>query len=322
MNRSVHALLAALLVACTGLAGAQGWPSKPVRVIVPVPSGTSPDVIGRLFSERLGRVFGQGFVVENITGAGGLIASRTVARAEPDGYTLYFAGTGALITDPFMIKDLGYDPERDFAFISMIYSEGSLAVAVHPEVPARTLPEFIAIAKKKPGSISYGTTNVALTILFGKWLQKLTETDMVAVAYKAQGQQIQDVLAGRTQMVIVSPPNIEAFLRAGKLRMIAVDGFKPHPLVPGVETIDKTLPGFHMSGLGILAAPTGIAAATTQRLNSEMDKIVRSPEYIQSLQSMGFMVEGAGTPLSIVDFLRERRAYWNKVMKGLNVQPE
>ena len=319
--RIVHALIAAATFAYAGLAGAQAWPSKPTRVIVPVPSGTSPDVIGRLFSERLGRAFGQAFIVENITGAGGLIASRTVAKADPDGHTLYFAGTGALITDPHMVKDLGYDPERDFAFISMIYSEGSLAVAVHPDVTAKTLPEFIAMAKKKPGSISYGTTNVALTILFGRWLQKLTDTEMVAVAYKSQGQQIQDVLAGRTQMVIVSPPNVDAFLKAGRLRLIAIDGLKPHPLAPAVETIDKTLPGFHMSGLGILAAPAGIAASTTQRINAEMDRIVRSPEYVQSLLTMGFTVEGAGTPQSILAFLRERRAYWDKVMKGLNVQP-
>ena len=122
--------------------------------------------------------------------------------------------------------------------------------------------------------------------------------------------------------MIVSPPNVDTYVKAGKLRMIAVDGLKPHPLLPGIETIAKTLPGFHMSGLGILAAPTGIAAGTVQRLNAEMDRIVRNPEYTQSLLKMGFMVEGAGTPQSIVAFLRERRAYWDRVMKGLNVQPQ
>jgi tripartite-type tricarboxylate transporter receptor subunit TctC len=323
MKRTINVFLAVALVVCAGLANAQGWPSRPVKVIVSTPAGTSPDIIGRLFSDRLNRAFGQGFFVENVTGAGGLIASRSVAKAEPDGYTLFFAGAGALILDPFTIKDIGYDPERDFTLIAMIYSEGSLGVAVNPEVlPVKTLREFMAYAKKKPGSISYGSTNVTYTMLFGRWLQKLTDTDMVAVNYKVQGQLIQDGLAGRTQMMIVSPPEIESFLKAGKLRLIAVDGLKPQPLLPGVETIATTLPGFHLSGLGVLAGPAGLPASITQRLNSEMDKIVRSPEYGKLMAQMGFGVEGAGTQQSIVSFVRERRAYWSDVMKGLNVVPQ
>jgi tripartite-type tricarboxylate transporter receptor subunit TctC len=322
MTRSLQAILAAALLACAGVALAQNWPTKPVRFIVSTPPGTSPDVIGRMLSDRLSRAFGQGFFVESIAGAGGLIASRTAAKADPDGYTLFFAGTGALILDPFMIKDLGYSAERDYSLIAMIYSEGSLGVAVNPEVPAKTLSEFIALVKKKPGAFTYGTTNVAYTILFGKWLQKLTDMDMVAVAYKVQGQQVQDVIAGRTQMIVCSPPNVEVHVRAGKLRMIAIDGFKPHPLMPGVDLMANTLPGWHMSGLGVLAAPAGTAESTVRRLNVEMDKIVRSPEYQKLIEKMGFAVEGAGAPPSIVKFVSDRREDWRKVMTGLNVQPE
>jgi tripartite-type tricarboxylate transporter receptor subunit TctC len=315
-------LIAAALALTAAGAGAQAWPTKPIKLIVPVPAGTSPDLIGRRLVDRLPRTLGQSLVIENITGAGGLIASQAAARAAPDGYNLYFAGTGALITDRYSVKQLGYDPDRDFNLISMIYEEGSLAIAVHPDLPVKTLPELIAYAKAKPGQISYGTTSVALLILFGQWINKLGGTDMVAVAYKTQGQQIQDVLAGRTQMVIVSPPNIEAFRKAGKLRVVAVDGSGPHPLLPGIANISDTFPGFRLSGMGIMAAPTGISSDIVRRLNTVMDQAVREPEYVQALLEMGFTINGAGTPKSIADFLRDRREYWDKVMKGLNVQPE
>lgn len=322
MSRIVGTLIAAALFAVAGYAGAQGWPAKPVKLIVPVPAGTSPDIIGRVLADRLTKAYSQAFIVENITGAGGLIASRTAAKADPDGSTLYFAGTGALITDRYSHKSLLYDPDRDFALISMIYEEGSLGIAVNPDLPVKTLPELIALAKSQPGKLSYGTTNVALLILFGRWFEKLAGIEMVAVHYKAQAQQLQDAVAGRVPVVIISPPNIESFRKAGKLRMIAVDGSKPHPLLPGIPTISETLPGFKMSGMGILAAPTGISPAIVQQLNRVMDKIVRDAEYVKTLLEMGFTVNGAGTPQSIAEFLRERREYWDKVMKGLNVRPE
>jgi tripartite-type tricarboxylate transporter receptor subunit TctC len=318
----LRAVLGVLLLAAAHQAGAQAWPAKPIKFIVPVPAGTSPDLIGRRLADRLPRALGQPLVVENITGAGGLIASQTAARAAPDGYTLYFAGTGALITDRYSVKDLRYDPDKDFTLMSMIYEEGSLCIAVHPDLPVKTLPELITYAKANPGKISYGTTSVALLILFGQWINKLSGTEMVAIAYKTQGQQLQDAIAGRTQMVIVSPPNIEQFRRAGKLRVIAVDGGGPHPLLPGIPTIGETFPGFRMSGMGIMAAPAGIPADIVRRVNTVMDTTVREPEYIAALAEMGFTINGAGTPKSIAEFLSARRAYWHQVMTGLNVRPE
>jgi tripartite-type tricarboxylate transporter receptor subunit TctC len=227
-----------------------------------------------------------------------------------------------LITDRYSVKELRYDPDRDFTLMAMIYEEGSLCIAVHPDLPVKTLPELITYAKANPGRISYGTTSVALLILFGQWVNRLAGTDMVAVAYKTQGQQMQDALAGRTQMTIASPPNIDAFRKAGKLRVIAVDGGGPHPLLPGVANIQDTFPRFRMSGLGIMAAPTGVPQEVVRRMNTVMDQAVREPEYVAALAEMGFTINGAGTPKSIADFLRDRRAYWHEVMTGLNVKPE
>ena len=320
MHRIILLLLALWMV--TGQAWSQTWPTKPIRLIVPTPAGTSPDNIARILSDRLSRALGQALVAENITGAGGLIASRTAARAAADGYTLYFSGTGALITDRYTQKNLGYDPDRDFALIAMIYEEGSLALAVHPDVPVRTLPDLLTLAKQQPGKLSYGTTSVSLLMLFGQWITKLGGVDMLAVPYKAASQQMQDVLSGRIQVIVASPPQIEAYIKAGKLRAIAVDGSRPHPSLPGVGNVYETFPGFRMSGMGILAAPAGIPPEIVARLNAVMDKVVRDPDYVQALLGMGFLVNGAGTPQSIAAFLKDRRESWDKVMKGLNVQPE
>ena len=264
-------LLGLALLLCHAFAFAQGWPGKTVRLIVSTGGGTSPDRIGRIVADRLSRDWGQSVVVDNITGAGGLIASRTAAHAAPDGYTLFFAGVSALVTDLFTIKDMGYDPDRDYEPVAMIYEEGSLALAVHPSLPVRNMAELFAMAKKEPGKISYGTTSVNFIILFGRWLNKLAGTDMLAVAYKAPAQQFQDVLDGRINMIISSPPTVDALMKAGKLRVLAVDGSKRFPLWPDVPNISETFPGFRLSGTGLLAAPRGTPEPVIRAANSAFE---------------------------------------------------
>ncbi|MFM9969591.1 MAG: Bug family tripartite tricarboxylate transporter substrate binding protein [Burkholderiales bacterium] len=301
---------------------AQSWPQKPVRLIISTGGGTSPDRIGRIAADRLTRDWGQSMVVDNMTGAGGLIASRSAARAAPDGYTLFFAGVGALVTDIFTVKDLGYDPDRDFELISMIYEEGALAVSVHPALPAKSFNELFALAKKEPGKLSYGTTSVNFIILFGRWINHLAGTDMLGVAYKSPAQQFQDVLSGRIQMIISSPPTLEAHMKAGKLRTLAVDGSKRYPGWPDVPNIADTFPGFRLSGMGVLVAPKGTPDEIIRLAHRSMEKIVNDKTYQDALLTMGFTVEGAGTPESIRKLIRERRASWKQVFDGLGVKPE
>jgi len=322
MKIIVRCLLCAALLGVISQVQAQTWPSRPVTLVVSTPSGTSPDRIGRIVADRLSKDLGQSFLVENQAGGGGVIAPRNVARAKPDGYTLLFGGVDTMVTNPYTVKDLGYDPERDFDLVSMIYKEGSLAIAVHPSVPAKNLPELIALAKKEPGKISYGTTSINFIILFGQWLNKLAGTDMVGVAYKTQGQQFTDVLEGRIQMIITSPPTLDPHMKAGKLRVLAVDGSKGFPLWPGVPTIAETFPGWRLSGTGVLLAPKGTAPAVIKTLHGAMEKIIADKSYQQTLLQMGFIVDDAGTPDSIRQMLAERRAYWQKVFTGLNIQPQ
>jgi tripartite-type tricarboxylate transporter receptor subunit TctC len=322
MEKIVRCCVLACLLAVAGPAAAQAWPAKTVRLIVSTGSGTSPDRIARLAADRLSRELSTPVVVENLTGAGGLIATRAALRAAPDGYTLFFAGVGALVTDPYTVKDLGYDPDTDFTFISMIYEEGLMGVAVHPSVPATTLPELMALAKKDPGKLSYGTTSVNYIIHFGRWLTKLGGADMLAVAYKSPAQQMQDVLSGRIHAIITSPPTLEPHLKAGKLRVVAVDGGKRFPAWPETPTVSETFPGFRLSGVGVLVGPRGIPREVVDTARAAMDRVVTARDYQQALVKMGFTVENAGTPESIRELLRERRAYWRQVFDGLGVKPE
>jgi tripartite-type tricarboxylate transporter receptor subunit TctC len=318
--RAITLLSLALFVVAD--AAAQAWPARPVTLVISSGSGTSPDRIGRLVAERLSKNTGQSFIVENQAGGGGVIAPRNVARAKPDGHTLLFGGVDSMVTNPYTVKDLGYDPNKDFELVSMIYKEGSQAIAVHPGLPVRTLPELLAYAKQSPGKVSYGTTSINFIILFGRWINKLGGTDMLGVAYKSPAQQFTDVLDGRIQFIISSPPTIDAHMKAGKLRVLAVDGSQRFPLWPDVPLIAETFPGFRLSGTGILAAPRGTPQEVVRAAHAAMDKVVSEPSYKAALLQMGFTIDGAGTPESIRALMKERADYWQQVFKGLNVRPE
>ena len=322
MLKLVGLTLCAALLAASPAAAQQPWPAKPIRFIAPSPAGTSPDLIARMAAERLSKAYGQPFVVENIPGAGGILATRTLVGAAPDGYTLMFASMGALVIDPYVQKNPGYDVDRDLVPIAMIYEQDRLSVAVHPDVPARTLAELIAHAKANPGKVSYGVTNVVFLIMVGQWLNKLAGTDMVGVTYKGAGQQMQDIVAGRIQWILAAPPQIDSFVRAGKLRVIAVDGVGRYAKWPDVPSIAETFPGYRTSGMGILIGPRGIPANVAQSLNGAMDKINRDPEYQARLLDLSIQIREAGNAESISAFIRERRQYWAGIFKALNVQPE
>lgn len=325
MHGTMRKLIGAMLCMAWLAAGpvaAQSWPAKLVRVVVSAPTGSAPDYIARLAADRLSKHYGQTFVVENVPGAAGLIATRTVVKAPPDGYTLLFAGSGPLVFDSHLHLNPGYKPDRDLVPIAMLYEQDRLSITVHPDVPARNLAELIALAKARPGKLSYGVPNAALPTMVGRWINKLAGTDMLAVTYKTSGQIYQDLLAGRIDWIIATPPQLEAFVRAGKMRIIAIDGIGRFAALPDIPTIAETFPGYRTSGFGILTAPRGISPTIVQSLNAAMEKVVRDPEYIRQLATVTASVNGAGTPEYIANFIRERRQYWAGVFKALDIQPQ
>jgi tripartite-type tricarboxylate transporter receptor subunit TctC len=322
MVRRIAILLAAALLAVPGVGSAQDWPARPVRMIVSPGAGTPPDVILRLVSERLSQRLGKQFVVENLSGGGGLIASQAAARAAPDGYTFYLAGVGVVATDRFMFKSLPYDTDRDFLPVAILYDSTAFVLAVHPDVPARTVAELVAVAKAQPGKLSYGTDTVGVAAIPGLWFNKTAGTDIVAVPYKSAAQLVQDAVAGRLQVVFTEINLVDPYRKVGKLRVLGVSSARRFPAWEDVPTISETLPGYKVTGLGILWAPSGTPAAIVQRINREVDSIVRQPDYMQKLLSIGFTVNGAGTEQSIAEFIRSERSNWDQMLNGVHIEPQ
>jgi tripartite-type tricarboxylate transporter receptor subunit TctC len=309
------------LAACAAGASAQTWPTKPIRWVLPVGAGTSPDVIGRQVAEELGKKLGQTVLIENITGGQGLIAAQTVARAAPDGYTYFYGGIG-LASDPLLFRDPGYSPEKDLTPVAMIYETGTFTIAVHPDTKVNSVPELIAMAKANPGKLNYGFFALGGPAMWGPWFTHVAGIDMQGIPYKGPGPLIQDAVAGRLNLMLGSYTSVQSMVKTGKLKLIGISAKQRVPNLPDVPAIAETLPGFTIGGTGVLVAPTGTPDAIVRRMNREIDPIVRDPAYVKKLNDGGTTVNGAGTPESISAYLKDLRVLYARMVKELNVQPE
>jgi len=315
-------LLIAALCGAFGGAGAQEWPARPVRFVVSQPPGTSPDITARLLAEPLARLLGQRVAVENRPGGQNAVGAQAAARAAPDGYTYFFATTAAIITNPLTFKSLPYDPERDFAPVAMV-AKSPMVIAVNPEVPARTLAELVALDKLQPGRLA--AANEGAKTFGGMMSQMLNKTAGIRlsqVAFTSALAAVQDTLAGRTRVVLVSSAALLPFLKRGDLRALAVSAGKRVRGLEEVPTLAETYPGFEYVGWFALLAPAGTPAYAVQRMNREMDRVLADPEIARRLFDLGLVNEGAGTPESLNDFLRAERERWARLVKEIGLQPD
>jgi tripartite-type tricarboxylate transporter receptor subunit TctC len=320
MLRFIAAMLGVLWMA---LASAQSWPAKPVRIIVSTGPGLATDIMARLLSDRLSKNLGQQFVVENIAGAAGIVGAQAAARSAPDGYTFFFAPASALATNQFLFKSVPYDTFRDFTPVAMVCDTGPFVITVQPELPVKSLPELIAYARANPGKLSYAfDISSGYAAIIGQLLNRRTSAGMVEVPYKATAQAIQDTITGRTQLMISSIPATDNFVKSGKLRRIAVSSEKRYPGFPDVPAIAETIPGFNIDGWFALMAPTGTPAPIVQRLNHEVDTVLKDAEILQRINQFGLGTSGAGTPQSTGDFIRAQRDRWAGIVKELAIEPQ
>src|SRR3972149_641495 len=260
MVRNLLATLGIALVAQTATAHAQDWPQRPITMLVSQPAGASPDVMARLIAERMSKSLGQTVIIENKPGAGNVIGASAAARAAPDGYTLFFATSAALVTNPFMMKNLPYDPVKSFAPIALVTRSYQLIV-VNPAVAAKTLPELIALEKKSPGTFSMsvdGPRNLAGAA--GQALNKHANTKFVMIPSTNPNAGVQDVTTGRTQVGVFSISIVEALVRAGSLRAIAVASSGRATNMSDVPTVAETLPGYIFQGWFMLMVPAGTSS--------------------------------------------------------------
>src|SRR4051812_34540629 len=264
-------LLPILLLAAGNAAQAQNWPDRPLKFISSQAAGGGTDLIGRIVADQLSKRVGQPVVYENRPGGGNKIGTEAAAHSAPDGYTFFYATAAALVVDPYTFKSLPYDPTKDFTVISRI-AEVSFMVLAHPDVPAKNLAELFAYAKANPGKVAVATDGARrFSGMIAAWLNKLAGTNLSYVPYTQMTQGVQDVLAGRVQLVIIAVPAAKGHVAAGKLRPLAVTSLQRLPEFPDVQAVAEALPGFDFAGWVSLAGPSGGPPALIQPRRHEMN---------------------------------------------------
>src|SRR5713101_1070980 len=322
MRRLVHSFLIAGLLGALAHAHAQSWPARPIKMIVSFPAGSAPDIVCRFVTDRLSQAVGQHIIVDNRPGSGNVIAGQAAARSAPDGYNFFCATAATLVSNPHTFKSLPYDPVRDFAPVAMI-AKGPFFVLVHPGVPVKTLAELAAYDKANPGKLTFATDGLRnFTGMMAAWLNKISGMSILTVPYAAMPLGIQDTVTGRTQVTILAVPAAAPRIRSAELRPLAASFAQRVPGYENVPAIAETYPGFELVGWFLIVAPAGTPAESGQRVNREMDKILKDPETVRRLRDLGFFTEGAETPEAVGDAIRADREKWGRIVKEIGIQPE
>ena len=296
------------------------WPSKPIRLILPFPPGGPTDILGRIVAERLTANLGQPVVIENRGGAGGNVGAEAAAKSAPDGYTILLV-SNPLAISPSLYAKLNYDPQKDFAPVSLLATVPNVMVT-NPLVPAQTLQEFIALAKSKPGGMNFGsggagTSNHAAGELFNI----VAGVKLVHVPYKGVNLAMNDVLAGQIQLVVIGVPAAGPHIKAGRLRALVVIAPRRLPALPEVPTAAEAgLPNFEVTTWYGVLAPAGTPRPIVMRLNAELVRIMHAPELKERLATMA-TEPATGTPEEFADFIKRETVKWGEVVRqaGLKV---
>ena len=311
---------AAALPALARSASAQGYPSKPITIINPFGAGSGSDTVSRVVAQHLGAALKQSVVVEDRPGANGALAGLYVARAAPDGYTLFMSTNSPHSAAPFLMKNVGYDPVRDFAAITRMGSF-TLMLCVHPSIPAKSVKELIEYAKANPGKLSFASANTS-GIVAGETLMHWAEIDMLHVPYKSSPPAIQDVLAGRVSMMFTDLTTGLPHVRSGALRALAVTRLQRSPLFPELPTLDEAgVSGFDMDSWAGIVTPAHTPPAIVTQLNRELRKIIDDPDVKSKLGNVGFEAFSS-TPKDFEDFIKVQLGKWSKMVKDAGIQPE
>ncbi len=304
-------------------AQAQGWaPARPITMVVPFPPGPALDLVTRLVAKKIEGPLGQTIVVENRTGANGTLGSAAVARAAPDGATLLAATAGTHVTAVHLMKNLPYDPIRDFTPI-VAAVEPVTCLAIHPSLPVNSVPELIAYAKQHPGELSFGSSGVGSVFhLMGELFNETAGVKLNHVPYRGVAPAMQDLLGGHIPMVFISVANAEAAAKAGQVKILAVLEPTRYAGLPDVPSMSEIIPAFRKpsSWFGFLGPPR-LPASIVARLNAEMNKALHAPDIVQNFHANGYDVIG-GTPQQFADLIRDGIERYGAIIKAAGIQPE
>jgi tripartite-type tricarboxylate transporter receptor subunit TctC len=299
---------------------AQGFPSKPVRLVVPLAPGGGTDLLARVIAGKFQDRTGQTMVVDNKPGAGGNIAAELTAKAPPDGYTVHI-NTNSLTTVPYLQRSMPYDLERDLAPVTMLCSTAFFLIAPQ-SLAVKTIPELIAHAKANPNKLSYGGSGVgSLQHLGTEYLQQLTGIQMTHIPYKGAAPAVADLLTGQIQLLYAATNVALPLVRSGKVKALGVAELRRYNAMPDVPAIAETLPGYELAGWYAIWAPAKTPAALVQQLSTEFQRIMEAPDVKEKLAPLGFDAKAEG-PEHLRKVINADLKRWAGVVKTAGIQPE
>jgi len=303
-------------------AGAQEYPTKPIRLVITYPPGGNTDLVGRALALKLGEFMGQQVVVDNRGGAGGVLGSMITAQSAPDGYTIMLGTSAGMVINPLLSRKLTYDPVRDFAPVSMVVIVPQLLV-IHPQLPVKNVRELIAFAKAKPGYLNAGSSGVGTPNHFGTELLKwLAGVDIVHVPYKGGAPALTDLLGGQIQMAFSSVPAVLPHIKAGRLVALGVGSAKRSPALPNIPTIAEAgVPGYEYTTWYGVFAPAKTPRTLIARLNAEIVKAMETPDIKDRFTALGGDPD-PGTPEELRAYMANESAKWAKIIKAANIRVE
>jgi len=317
------ALICCLLIAAfaaTPNASAVDYPVRPIKLVVPYAAGGPTDVLGRLVADYLGRDLKQAVIVENKPGAQGAIGAEAVARADPDGYTLFVAAGSIIVLNPMLYKKLSYDPVKDFRMLALV-TDLPVVMEIHPSVPAKTVAEFVAYAKQNPGKLNFGSAGTGGTIhLAGEMFKQMAGIEMTHVPYKGAGPALTDLLSGNIQVMFDSMGTALPPVKAGLLRPLGVSSTQRSPDLPDVPTIAESgYPDYAVSVWYGIVAPSKLPDEIARKISASLDRALNDDTFRASLEKIGFPVFRPRSAAAITEFIDADRARWSAVIRAQNI---
>jgi len=311
---------AAVLPALLRMASAQAYPSRPVRIIVSTAAGGGPDIVARLLGQRLSERLGQQFLIDNRPGASGNIGTEAVVKAPPDGHTLLMVGASSAI-NATLYQKLNFNFIRDIAPVASI-SRTAAVLAVHPSVPAQTVPDLIAHAKSNPGTLTFASPGIgSAPHMAGELLKVMAGVDLLHVPYRGDAAALTDLIGGQVQLCFVGAPAATESIRSGTVRALAVTSATRFRTVPDIPSLSEFLPGYEANGWAGFGAPRDTPAEIVAKLNQEINAVLADSTIIARLADLG-STPAAGSPADFGRLIAEETEKWGKVIKFAGIKPE
>ena len=320
MQTLLRGTLAAALAFSATATLAQAYPDKPVTLVVPFAAGSGTDSVARAVASGLAARLKQPVIVDNKPGASAQVAAQYVAKAKPDGYTLFMTTNTSHSANPALYKSLKYDPIKDFTPVARV-GELPFALAVHPSLPVKTLAELLDYARAHPGKLSYATPN-STSLVAMESIKHIAKVDLLGVPYKSSPQAMTDLVGGQVQIYVADLGSGMGMLKTDKVRALGVTTAQPTPMLPGVPPIGQTVKGFDLTSWNGIFGPAGLPQPMVQRLNTELQAVLADKDLQDKLAQIGFQVWPSKTPEEFTQYVAGQLTHWRTLIQQAGIQPE